>query len=81
MVSTAVYESQTRSMGFNIEGAYEISEICRNSFMTAASETGLSRRIALQRFDRMAEAFVPALENAAGEPESLGIRFLFRPVM
>lgn len=73
MVSTAVYESQTRSMGFNIGGAYEMSEISRGSFMAAASEAGLSRRIALQRFDRIADAFVPALENAAEELENLGI--------
>ncbi len=73
MVSTAVYENQIKSMGFNIGGAYEIPEISRSSFMAAASEAGLSSRIALQRFDRMAEAFAAALETAAEELENRGI--------
>ena len=74
MVSTAVYENQTREMAMNIGGLYELSSISRASFAAAASEAGFSRRIALQHFDRMAEALVPALESAAGEIEAVGIK-------
>ena len=74
MVSTAVYESQTRNMGMNIGGQYDLSAISRASFANAAAEAGIGSRIAMQRFDRMAEAFVPALEKAADELENTGIR-------
>ncbi|MBQ7174764.1 MAG: type II toxin-antitoxin system HipA family toxin [Lachnospiraceae bacterium] len=73
MVSTAVYESQTRNMAMNIGGQYDLSSIGRASFAAAAAEAGIGSRMALQRFDRMAEAFVPALEKAADELEKTGI--------
>ena len=73
IVSTAVYESQTRNMAMNIGGQYDLSSIGRGSFAAAAAEAGIGSRMALQRFDRMVEAFVPALEKAADELEKTGI--------
>lgn len=71
-LSTAVYESSTRDMAFSIGGDTRLEAIGRGSFARAAAQVGLSSRLALARFDRLAEHFVPALRASAQELSSLG---------
>ena len=54
-------------MAFRIGGELSIDDITRDSFRSAAKEVGLRERMAMQRFDNMAERFLPALRGAAEE--------------
>ena len=72
IVSTTVYESSTREMAFRIGGELYLDKISRASFQRAAGEAGIGGRIALQRFDAMAERFEGALREAAEELEEQG---------
>ena len=65
IVSTCIYESSTREMAFSIGGKSSLDEITRASFGKEAPACGLSRKAGLDRFDRIAERFGPALEEAA----------------
>lgn len=59
-------------MSFRIGGRLSIDEINRSVFATAAEEVGLGRRIAMQRFDSIAEQFESALRQAAQELANAG---------
>lgn len=72
LISTTVYKSSTRNMSFRIGGRLAIDEINRAVFATAAEEVGLGRRIAMQRFDCVAERFESALRQAAQELSDAG---------
>ena len=72
LVSTTAYKSSTRDMSFCIGGRISIDEINRAAFVEAAGEVGLGQRIALQRFDAMAEKFEPALRQSAEELTEAG---------
>ena len=54
-------------MAFSIGGAVSIEDISRDSFRLAAREAGLGERMALQRFDAMANRFRSALHESAAE--------------
>ena len=73
LVSTAVYESSTRDMAFSIGGVFRLDEIDRDAFRRAAKDAGLGERMALQRLDRMAEAFPAALLASAEALEAQGL--------
>lgn len=72
LISTTAYRSSTRDMSFRIGGRLSIDEINRSVFATAAEEVGLGRRIAMQRFDSIAEQFESALRQAAQELANAG---------
>ncbi|MBR5973977.1 MAG: type II toxin-antitoxin system HipA family toxin [Clostridiales bacterium] len=72
LVSTTVYEQSTREMAFFIGNDLLIDHISRESFRTAARDIGLSERIALERFDRMKEVFLPAMEESATQLSDAG---------
>ena len=72
MISTSVYDSSTRNMSMRIGSEISLDRINRNEFEAAAVEAGLGKRVALSRFDRLAEDFIPALKSAAEELEDLG---------
>ncbi len=65
IISTAVYESSTRDMAFNIGGEINLDRITRDSFKAAAKECGLGEKIAMSRFDRLSSGFEKALDEAA----------------
>ena len=72
IVSTRIYESCSKEMAFAIGGESDIERITRDSFEAAASEVGIGRRLATQRFDSMSDRFEKELTAAASELQSLG---------
>ena len=80
MVSTAVYDSSTRDMALSIGGQYALERIGRSHWEEEAVRAGLGRQMAMRRFDRLAEGFEKALQDAADElmqqgfPGALGMR-------
>ena len=72
LVSTTVYEQSTRDMAFAIGRAYSLDEITEDNFRQAARDAGLGEKMALGRFARMRERFVPALREAAAELAEAG---------
>lgn len=74
IVSTAVYENTSRDMAMNIGGEYSIDRIDRASFEKAAEESGIGRKIAMQRYNNLLERFEPALNEAAEELEAEGFK-------
>ena len=67
ILSTVIYESSTRDMGFSIGGELCIDKITRNHFKAAAKECGLGEKMAMTRFDKLANGFEEALSNSAYE--------------
>lgn len=67
LISTTAYKTSTRDMSFRIGGRLSVDEIGREAFSDAAAEVGLGRRMAMQRFDRMANGFEAALRQSAAE--------------
>ena len=73
ILSTSIYDSSTRDMAMSIGGKFALDEIDRGSFEEAASEAGLGRKLAMERFDRLADAFESALKESAAELKEIGI--------
>ena len=67
IVSTVIYEQSTRDMAFRIGEVYSINEMSRESFRQAAGEIGIGERMAMRRFDAMADRFQTALHESAEE--------------
>ena len=65
ILSTAIYEQSTRDMAFSIGGACSLDDISRDSFIKAAEENRLGRKLAVDRFDRICRQFRDALEYSA----------------
>lgn len=72
IVSTTVYEQSTRNMAFRIGGVLSLDALTKASFRQAAAEAGLGERMAMQRFDAMADRFVTALQASAAELQAMG---------
>lgn len=72
LVSTTAYKSSTRDMSFRIGGRISIDEINRTAFAASAGEVGLGQRIALQRFDAIADKFESTLRQSAYELAEAG---------
>jgi len=64
LVSTTVYEQSTREMAFYIGGEILIDKINRDNFQGAAKEIGISKRIAMERFDELKKRFGHALDES-----------------
>ncbi len=67
IVSTVVYGTHSSKMAFSIGGEIEWSKVDRKCFERACDELGISRKIFMKRYDRLAEAFEPALRQAASK--------------
>ena len=67
IISTVIYPGSSREMAVGIGGQRDIDRITRDSFLQSAQNAGLSKKIAMQRFDRMADRFEEALEEVARE--------------
>ena len=65
VVSTTVYPAATRKLSFRIGNAETIDEVTVADFEAAARQAGLGVRMAMSRYRRMVEQFVPALRAAA----------------
>lgn len=80
IVSTAVYDNHSRQMALSIGGTIEYDLLSRDAFRAAAIEIGLNEKMFMERYDRLAESFAPALSQAAdllaqegfGEVRSIG---------
>lgn len=72
IVSTVVYGTHSSKMAFSIGGEIEWSSVDRRCFEQACDEIGVSRNIFMKRYDRLADAFRPALQQAAERLENAG---------
>lgn len=72
LLGTAIYPT-TRELSFRIGGAATLDEVSEASFEAAAREAGLGVRMAMQRYHRMTDAFIPALMSAAAALQADGI--------
>ena len=66
IVATRVYNT-TSEMSFFIGGEIDINRISRDSFLRAAPEIGIGRKMAASVFDGIAERFETSLEKAKDE--------------
>ena len=67
IISTAIYPGNSREMAIGIGGERNLDAIGRSHFTKAASEAGLSSKVALSRFDTMADGFEKAIKEVAYE--------------
>ncbi len=72
IVSTMIYKNSTENMAVSIDGIYNINEITRASFEKATSEIGIGSKMAMNRFDAMANGFLDAMTQAKEELKSRG---------
>ena len=63
IVSTSIYEGSSREMAIGIAGERNIDIITRYHFSKAAGDIGFSERIAMKRFDEMANRFENAINK------------------
>lgn len=71
IVSTRVY-NMSSEMSFFIGGELRIDRINRRTFASAASECGLTERMALKCFDEVADRFESAVDKASDELYDMG---------
>ena len=74
IVSTVIYESSTREMAFSIGNEYYINRIDRESFRQQSGMIGLGEKVAMKHFDRMANMFYSALDQACEDLMRAGFR-------
>ncbi len=67
IISTAIYPGNSINMAIGIAGERNIRMIRRNHFAEAAADAGLSKGIALQHFDYLADNFKEALTETTLE--------------
>lgn len=72
IISTIVYDTHSTDMAFSIGGEIDWRKVDRDSFVRAAEEIKLSRKIFMDRFDALAARFKPALMQAAEEMKAAG---------
>ncbi len=73
MISTSVYESSTRDMAMSIGGFLNLDDITRSSFEEESARVGLGTKMAMSRFDAMADRFEEALRETAKMLQAQGI--------
>lgn len=66
-ICTTMYESSTREMSVSIDGRYIIDDIKRESFENVTGNLLLGRKLAMEHFDRLADKFESAINEAAFE--------------
>lgn len=84
LVSTMIYDGSTDEMAFSIGGKYSVHKIGREEFAKEAVNVGLGGKLAMARFDNMAQNFVKALLQAQeilqrqgfNEAEAIGEKIL-----
>lgn len=71
LLAAAIYPT-TRELSFRIGGAATLDAVTDATFEAAAREAGLGVRMAMQRYHRMLDAFVPALRAASESLQAEG---------
>ena len=71
LLAAAIYPT-TRELSFRIGGAPTLDEVTEASFEAASREAGLGVRMAMQRYHRMVDVFVPALRAASESLQAEG---------
>lgn len=74
IVSTCIYRESSRQMAIGIGGEFDIDRITRKQFEIAAEEAGLGRRMAMGRFERMADRFESTLKEIALALSEMGLQ-------
>ena len=72
IVSTCVYRESSRQMAIGIGGIFDIDRITKKQFETSAEEAGLGKRMAMDRFDLMADRFENGLKESASVMSEMG---------
>ncbi len=72
IISTLIYKSSTENMSISIDGKYNINKITRESFENEARNVSLGVKLALNRFDKLANEFERAIRNSQLELKSQG---------
>ena len=72
IVSTCVYKESSRQMAIGIGGMFDIDRITRKEFEMAAEDAGLGKRMAMDRFNRMADKFESTLKEQAAALSEMG---------
>ena len=72
IVSTIVYDTHSSDMAFSIGGEIDWRKVNRDSFVRAAEEIRLSKKIFMDRFDALSARFEPALMQATEEMKAAG---------
>ena len=72
IISTCVYKESGRQMAIGIGGMFDIDRITRKEFENAAEEAGLGKRMAMDRFNRMADKFESTLKEQAAALSEMG---------
>lgn len=65
IISTVIYQGSSREMAIGIDGERNIDRITREHFSNAATDAGLSKKIALKHFDKLVDGFERALSETA----------------
>jgi serine/threonine-protein kinase HipA len=71
LLAAAIYPT-TRELSFRIGGAATLDAVTDATFEAAAREAGLGVRMAMQRYHRTVEAFIPALRAASESLQAEG---------
>ena len=67
VMSTAVYETLSRTNAMSIGGAKTFNNVTRRSFGRMAEEVGMHPQLVFDRMDKIAKAIVPAADKLAKE--------------
>ncbi len=67
MISTVVYDESTRDMSFFIGGEKSLDRINSACLERAASEVGIGKKLAIQRYDRLRKEIKTALQESKND--------------
>ena len=74
LLSTAIYRESTPEMSIAIAGVRDWNSIGRETFLKASDEIGIAPRIIANEYDRLNYLFRDALQSAAQELETSGLK-------
>ena len=72
IISTVLYDTHSSEMAFSVGGEIEWEKIDRRSFEQACRDTGLNRRLFMERLDNMEAGFAGALKEASEAMQAEG---------
>ena len=72
LISTAIYESTTKDMSFNIGGIRNLDSIDEERFRSLAATAGIGERIAMANYHKILDRFESALRESAKELQETG---------
>ena len=73
IVSTRIYGT-TNEMSFYVGGELDITKINRDTFIQAADEVGLGRKLAMKNFDLLSDKMEACIDAAAYELNQMGFQ-------